>query len=171
MALCLDAAKISDSFLLAPGVDITSTYPGGGYATMTGTSMAAPLVASAAAPLRQMWPHLSGRQRRRCCWKRRTAIFRLCRTYPRAGVGHGTRDASGRPWRCPSGASVDSPQLPLEAGGSVAALSAVSREWLSHIMFLDDYDRDFYADLTQGLVAVDTRRGRRRADRPLCRLF
>ena len=59
---CLDAAKISDSFLLAPGVDITSTYPGGGYATMTGTSMAAPLVASAAAVLHQMWPHLSGRQ-------------------------------------------------------------------------------------------------------------
>ena len=29
---------------------------------MTGTSMAAPLVASAAALLRQMWPHLSGRQ-------------------------------------------------------------------------------------------------------------
>ena len=26
-------------------------------------------------------------------------------------------------------------------------------------MFLDDYGRDFHADLTQGLVAVDTRRG------------
>ena len=54
---------------------------------------------------------------------------------------------------------MESPQLPLEAGGSVAALSAASRRRLSHIMFLDDYDRDFYADLTQGLVAVDTRRG------------
>ena len=26
-------------------------------------------------------------------------------------------------------------------------------------MFLDDYGRDFQADLTQGLVAADTRRG------------
>ena len=158
---CLDAAKISDSFLLAPGVDITSTFPGGGYATMTGTSMAAPLVASAAAVLHQMWPHLSGRQLAALLLE---TADRNIPGYAEHIHGQGLLDMerATRPVGAggvPNGASVDSPQLPLEAGGSLAALSGEARGWLSQVMFLDDYGRDFQADLTQGLVAVDTRRG------------
>lgn len=158
---CLDAAKISDSFLLAPGVDITSTYPGGGYATMTGTSMAAPLVASAAAVLHQMWPHLSGRQLAALLLE---TADRDIPGYAEHIHGQGLLDMerATRPVGAggvPSGVSVESPQLPLEAGGNLAALSGEAREWLSQVMFLDDYGRDFQADLTQGLVAADTRRG------------
>ncbi len=46
--------------LSAPGVEMVSAAPGGGYATDSGTSYATALVAGAAALVRARWPQLTG---------------------------------------------------------------------------------------------------------------
>jgi subtilisin family serine protease len=46
----------------APGVGIVSTYPAGRYASLSGTSMATPVVAAAAAVVRAARPDLTARQ-------------------------------------------------------------------------------------------------------------
>ena len=59
--VCLDAAKIKDFYIMADGTNVTSTSVNGGYVSMTGTSMAAPVVTGSIAVLHQMWPFMKGK--------------------------------------------------------------------------------------------------------------
>ncbi len=56
------AGNVANYFLVAPGVDIFSTFRNGGYQRLTGTSMAAPHVAGAAAVVKSAFPSLSMQQ-------------------------------------------------------------------------------------------------------------
>ena len=157
---CADAAKISDSFLLAPGTGVVSTYLDGSYAAMSGTSMAAPVVAGGLALLRQMWPHLDGQQ------LAAILLESADRTIPGYashihGQGLLDMDAATKPAGdvgVPQGGSVTTDRLAPLATGALAGISAAATAALSGVMILDDYDRDFYLDLGSGLAAVDTRK-------------
>ena len=158
---CADAARISDSFILAPGVSVVSTYPDGTYAAMTGTSMAAPVVSGALAVLRQMWPHLDGRQLATILLE---TADKTIPGYAEHVHGQGLLDmaAATRPLGdvgVPQGASVASERIQPFASGAVAGIGAAATAALSGVMLLDSFDRDFYLDLGASLAAVDTRRG------------
>jgi len=158
---CADAAKISDSFLLAPGTEVVSTYLNGSYAAMSGTSMAAPVVAGGLALLRQMWPHLDGRQLATILLE---TADRSIPGYAEHIHGQGLLDmaAATRPVGdvgVPQGDSVTATRLQPLASGAVAGISAAATAALSGVMLLDSYDRDFYLDLGSGLAAIDTRKG------------
>ena len=80
--------------LVAPGVDITSASPGGGYSVRSGTSMATPFVTGAAALLMQ-WgivegndPFLYG-EKMRAYLIRGTRELAAFSVYPNAQVGYG----------------------------------------------------------------------------------
>lgn len=157
---CRDAAKISDSFILAPGTDITSTYLGGSYAAMTGTSMAAPLVSAALALLRQNWPHLDGNQLASILLE---TADKTIPGYAEHVHGQGLLDLerATRPigdTGVPLGAGVKGARTPLIASGAIGGVATAASAALSGVMLLDSYDRDFYTDLATGLTPVDTRR-------------
>jgi hypothetical protein len=61
-ALNNKAGSVAQYFLVAPGVDVFSASRDGGYGRLTGTSMAAPHVAGAAAVLKSAFPSLTMQQ-------------------------------------------------------------------------------------------------------------
>jgi len=151
------AGTVADRFLVAPGVDIYSTYRDGTYARLTGTSMATPHVAGAAAALKSAFPSLSMQQVA-------TILLRTADDLGAAGVdaiyGRGLVNLAralepiGQP-QLALGESVDGPAQPLD--GSSLSLAAAfgdaleGQPALARAMALDDFDRPYAVDLDRAV--------------------
>lgn len=80
---CAELDAIGELDVCAPGADVRSAWPGGGYRNASGTSMATPLVAGAAA----LWLESSPELTPRLLWER--LIAGVQRLEPRRDYGYG----------------------------------------------------------------------------------
>ncbi len=157
--VCIDAAKIKDFYIMANGTAITSTATNGGYTTMTGTSMAAPVVTGSIAVLHQMWPHMKGKH-----------LVQLVLVTGNKNIvgydenvhGQGLLDmdratrpvgATGIPTTGRTNGGVSS----VAGGANVQGVAASEIQALTSVMVLDSFERDFYIDLGDMAQSVDTR--------------
>jgi len=160
---CTDTYKVSDFYILAPGWTY-STKNDGTYGTMAGTSMAAPYVTGGVALVRQMWPYMKGEN-----------VVKLLTTTANKSItdynvnvhGAGIMDleratrpvgAVGIPTTGRTTSSVSTVSL-SGTGGSGSSLSALSNiPQLNKVMIVDEFARDFYVNMTKGIVVKDNRK-------------
>jgi hypothetical protein len=149
------AGVMADWYMVAPGVKVTSTDKNGNLVTMSGTSMAAPMVTGAYALLAEKFPHLQGSQI--------TQILLVsAKDLGAPGVdevyGHGMLDI-GRAMqplgtlKLPVGKTVAQTR-PLDGTVVAAPFAAPIGKALSNVMVTDGFDRGYTADLSS--LAVTT---------------
>ena len=158
---CNDTYKTSDFYILAPGNSVYSSAPGDGYLTMGGSSMAAPQVTGAMGILHQMWPHMKGENLVKLVLN--TADINI-NGYNVNIHGQGMLDLeeATQPQGAigiPTTGRVDGTTTSLNntyfATGNTSAFSSLAN---LKIMVIDDYDRDYYMNLSSGFKVKDNRK-------------
>ena len=156
---CVSNKRVSDRYLMAPGLYIAAPNKEGSYRVNTGTSMAAPHVAGAVAIVRQMWPHMSGANLSKLLLN--TASTDGIRNYnvEKHGQGLLDLDEATRPQGAvgiPTTGRADGGTVTVQ-GGVLAMSGSATISALEEVMVIDDYDRDFYFDANDMVQAIDTR--------------
>lgn len=160
---CSDTYKVSDFYIMAPGGTI-STNKDGTTGYKEGTSMAAPVVTGGLAVISQMWPYMKGENLVRLLT---TTANKNIPNYDSGVHGSGMMDldkatqpvgAVGIPTTGRTTSSVSTASI-SNTGGSGSALSAIKNTGsLSQVMIVDEFARDFYINLAQGIKVKDKRK-------------
>jgi hypothetical protein len=138
-------------FLVAPGVDIPSAYLHGQYATMSGTSMATPVVSGAAALVKQLWPALRADQIANILFITATDLG-APGIDPVYGRGLLNIERALQPIGAVTTTTYGGRTINV-LGGAVQPSAATSRLWALaasgnlRVIGLDDFQRDFGVDL------------------------
>lgn len=155
---CANDRKISDYYLVAPGMYIAAPDKDGEYRLNSGTSMAAPAVTGAVGVIHQMWPYMTGENIARLLLDTADdtitgydvnihgqGMLDLAEaTSPQGAVGiptTGRIDGSRN--------SFTSSGVAMQGGGQIAALES--------LQVVDDYDRNFGVDGNDLIGLIDTR--------------
>ena len=157
---CMSDARISDRYLMAPGVYIAAPTNNGEYTLLTGTSMAAPHVTGAVAIVHQMWPHMTGANLSSLLLN--TASTDEIANYDPDRHGQGMLDLDEA--TTPQGAMglattgrIDGATVDITNSGTIAMSGNVNISALNSVMAVDEYDRDFYFDANSMVQTIDTR--------------
>ena len=156
---CADDKRISDRFIMAPGMYVASASANNGYRTLSGTSMAAPQVAGAVAVVRQMWPHMTGSNLTKLLLNTASTDEITNYNVERHGQGLLDLDEATKPQGAvglPTTGRVDGATVSVQ-GGVLALNGTATISALENVMVVDEYDRDFYFDANSIMQVNDTR--------------
>lgn len=146
-------------FVVAPGWQIVSSVGGGGYAALSGTSMATPYVSGVAADIKSMWPYLTMSQ---------VASVILGTTIDKGAPGpdpvygmgqvdlaHALQPAGTTSVVTGGTSVVTTTSLVANAGttslSGVMSVGIASSSLLKNVVVVDKFDRAYSADLTRGV--------------------
>jgi subtilisin family serine protease len=154
--VCQDKYRVSDFYILAPGMAVRSTVPTTsnitGYQSMSGTSQAAPVVAGAVALINQMWPYMTAENQVQLLLKTANknipgynvdthgqGLLDLNRaTQPVGSLGISLTGRTGT-------------TVPIQGGITLSAMVGQAKTTLSSISAVDSLQRDFTVNMSGGV--------------------
>jgi len=154
---CNDAYRTSDFYILAPGSMVNSADFDGDYTTMSGTSMAAPVISGAVAVVHQMWPYMSGDNIVKVLT---TTADKTIAGYDENVHGQGLLDLDkatqplgdvGISYTGRTGTTV-----PLEGGIAIAGVDDSALSSLSSVSVVDSIDRHYTINLKPAATTMNS---------------